>query len=93
MAQEVVKDPYWFDFVSVSQKARERDIEKQLVTHITQFLLELGKGFAFVGEQYCLNLNNKEYFCDLLFYHIPLRALRSYRALKMETLNLSTWDS
>ena len=74
MAQEVVKDPYWFDFVSVSQKARERDIEKQLVTHITQFLLELGKGFAFVGEQYCLNLNNKEYFCDLLFYHIPLRA-------------------
>ena len=41
MAQEVVKDPYWFDFVSVSQKARERDIEKQLVTHITQFLLEL----------------------------------------------------
>ena len=74
MAQEVVKDPYWFDFVSVSQKARERDIEKQLVTHITQFLLELGKGFAFVGEQYCLNLNNKEYFCNLLFYHIPLRA-------------------
>ena len=68
------QDPYWFDFVSVSQKARERDIEKQLVTHITQFLLELGKGFAFVGEQYCLNLNNKEYFCDLLFYHIPLRA-------------------
>ena len=41
MAQEVVKDPYWFDFVSVSQKARERDIEKQLVTHITQFLLEM----------------------------------------------------
>ena len=60
--------------MSVSQKARERDIEKQLVTHITQFLLELGKGFAFVGEQYCLNLNKKEYFCDLLFYHIPLRA-------------------
>ena len=80
MAQEVVKDPYWFDFVSVSQKARERDIEKQLVTHITQFLLELGKGFAFVGEQYCLNLNNKEYFCDLLFYHIPFESLRSYRA-------------
>ena len=74
MAQEVVKDPYWFDFVSVSQKARERDMEKQLVTHITQFLLELGKGVAFVGEQYCLNLNNKEYFCDILFYHIPLRA-------------------
>ena len=74
MAQEVVKDPYWFDFVSVSQKAQERDIEKQLATHITQFLLELGKGFAFVGEQYCLNLNNKEYFRDLLFYHIPLRA-------------------
>ena len=47
---------------------------EKLVTHITQFLLELGKGFAFVGEQYCLNLNNKEYFCDLLFYHIPLRA-------------------
>lgn len=74
IAQEVVKDPYWFDFVSVSQKAYERDIEKQLVTHITQFLLELGKGFAFVGEQYCLRLNEKEYFCDLLFYHIPLKA-------------------
>lgn len=80
MAQKVVKDPYWFDFVSVSQKVRERDIEKQLVTHITQFLLESDKGFAFVGEQYCLNLNNKEYFCDLLFYHIPFESLRSYRA-------------
>lgn len=74
MAQEVIKDPYWFDFITISQKAHERDIEKQLVTHITQFLLTLGKGFAFVGEQYCLQLNNKEYFCDLLFYHIPLRA-------------------
>lgn len=74
MAQVIIKDPYWFDFISVSQKAQEREIEKELVTHITQFLLALGKGFAFVGEQYCLNLNNKEYFCDLLFYHIPLKA-------------------
>ena len=51
MAQEVVKDPYWFDFVSVSQKARERDIEKQLVTHITQFLLEM----------LCKGLHNSSY--------------------------------
>ena len=73
MAQEVVKDPYWFDFVSVSQKARERDIEKQLVTHITQFLLELGKGFSFVGSQYKISTENQDYYIDLLFYHLELR--------------------
>lgn len=74
MAQEVVKAPYWFDFVSISQKHGSEIQKSSLSRTSLNFFLNLGKGLAFVGEQYCLNLNNKEYFCDLLFYHIPLRA-------------------
>ncbi len=61
---------------SISQLAedyKERDIENQLIDNITRFLPELGKGFAFIGRQYRLELNEKEYFIDLLFYHIPMQ--------------------
>ncbi len=57
----------------ISEKAKERDIEKQLVQHITKFLLELGSGFAFVGNQYKIETESKEYFIDLLFYHLKLQ--------------------
>jgi predicted nuclease of restriction endonuclease-like (RecB) superfamily len=73
LAQQTLKDPYVFDFLQLTEDYKERDIENQLIRHITRFLLELGKGFAFVGRQYNVQLNQKEYFIDLLFYHIPMQ--------------------
>jgi len=73
LAQQTLKDPYVFDFLQLADDYKERDIENQLIDNITRFLLELGKGLAFVGRQYRLELNEKEYFIDLLFYHIPMR--------------------
>jgi len=73
LAQQTMKDPYTFDFLSMTQPYNERDIETQLVEHITKFLLELGKGFAFVGKQYHLEVGETDYYLDLLFYHIKLK--------------------
>lgn len=73
LAKQTLKDPYSFDFLTMAQPYNERDIEKQLVNHITKFLLELGKGFAFIGRQYHLEVGDSEYYLDLLFYHIILR--------------------
>lgn len=73
LVQQSLKDPYVFDFLMLSPQAVERDIESQLVSHITRFLLELGKGFAFLGRQYSLVVNGRDYFLDLLFYHARLK--------------------
>jgi predicted nuclease of restriction endonuclease-like (RecB) superfamily len=73
LVQQSLKDPYVFDFLALSAQAVERDIENQLVGQITKFLLELGKGFAFLGRQYALTVNGKDYFLDLLFYHARLK--------------------
>lgn len=73
LAHETLKDPYLFDFLSLGDDAHERDIENALVRHITRFLLELGSGFAFVGQQYRLEVSEKEFFIDLLFYHTRLK--------------------
>lgn len=73
MAQQILKDPYNFGFLTLESKVQELEIEKQLTTHITKFLLELGKGFAFIGRQYGLQVGEKDYRLDLLFYHIRLR--------------------
>ncbi|MFZ4503385.1 MAG: PDDEXK nuclease domain-containing protein [Methylovulum sp.] len=73
LVQQSLKDPYVFDFLTLTPQAVERDIENQLVAQITRFLLELGKGFAFLGRQYPLVVNGKDYFLDLLFYHVRLK--------------------
>lgn len=73
LADNLLKDPYHFDFLQLSEKAKERDIEKGLVRQISQFLLELGKGFAYMGQQYPLQVGKKKYFLDLLFYHTKLK--------------------
>ena len=73
LAQQTLKDPYNFDFVAMATNMRERDLENQLVKHISKFLLELGKGFAFVGQQYHIEIANQDYYIDLLFYHIKLK--------------------
>jgi hypothetical protein len=69
-----LKDPYNFDFLTIQGKAHERAIEHALVTHIRDFLIELGQGFAFVGSQVPLTFDDQEFFVDLLFYHLHLRA-------------------
>jgi predicted nuclease of restriction endonuclease-like (RecB) superfamily len=73
LAQQTLKDPYVFDFMTFTEPFKERDIEKQLVSSITKFLLELGKGFAFIGQQYHLEIAEKDYYIDLLFYHTKLK--------------------
>ncbi len=73
LARESIKDPYRFDFLGLTNEAQEREIEGALVKHVTQFLLELGAGFAFVGRQVLLKVGEEEFFIDLLFYHLKLR--------------------
>ncbi|MCB9233724.1 MAG: DUF1016 domain-containing protein [Bacteroidia bacterium] len=73
LAHQTLKDPYLFDFLTLKKETDEKNIEEQLTKHITQFLLELGTGFAFVGRQKKLEIGEKDYFLDLLFYHTRLR--------------------
>ncbi|WP_257667276.1 PDDEXK nuclease domain-containing protein [Parapedobacter tibetensis] len=73
LAQQTLKDPYVFDFITMAKSYKERDIENQLIQHITKFLLELGKGFAFIGRQYHLVVGENDYYLDLLFYHTRLK--------------------
>lgn len=72
LAQETIKDPYKFDCLTVGEDAHALEIERALVKHIKEFLLELGKGFAFVGSQYPLRVSDQNFRIDLLFYHTKL---------------------
>jgi predicted nuclease of restriction endonuclease-like (RecB) superfamily len=73
LARQLLKDPYNFDFLTLGKEAQERDLERGLVDHIRNFLLELGTGFSFVGSQYPIEIAGQEYRIDLLFYHLKLR--------------------
>jgi predicted nuclease of restriction endonuclease-like (RecB) superfamily len=73
LARDSLKDPYRFDFLGLTDEVQEREIENALVKHVTEFLLELGAGFAFVGRQVLLDVGGDEFFIDLLFYHLKLR--------------------
>jgi predicted nuclease of restriction endonuclease-like (RecB) superfamily len=73
LAQQIIKDPYNFDFLNLTKESQERDLERALMGRIRDFLLELGVGFAFVGSQYRLEVEGDEYFIDLLFYHLKLK--------------------
>ena len=68
LAQQLVKDPYNFEFLTLAQEAHERDLERALILHLRDFLLELGVGFAFVGSQYPLEVGGQEFRIDLVFY-------------------------
>jgi predicted nuclease of restriction endonuclease-like (RecB) superfamily len=74
-ANEILKSSYNLGFLGVTQPLKERELENRLVEKIKQFVLELGKGFTFIGNQYRLEYNQKEYFIDLLFFHRDLKAL------------------
>ncbi len=73
LANALLKDPYNFDFLTFGKKIKERDLEKQLIGNISSFLLELGKGFAYMGRQFLINVGGKEFRTDLLFYHTKLQ--------------------
>lgn len=74
LAQQATKDPYLFDFISMDEKFREKELEQGLIDHIQNLLMEFGRGFAFIGRQCRLNIDEKEYMIDLLFYHVVLHA-------------------
>ena len=73
LAREMLKDPYAFDFLTLSEDTRERELERGLIEHVRDLLLELGAGFSLVGSQYRLDIGGQEYAMDLLFYHLRLR--------------------
>ncbi len=75
LVEQAIKDPYIFDFITIEKDAKERDLEKALIEKIKDFLLELGMGFAFMGSQYHLEVEGRDYYIDLLFYHHRLRCL------------------
>lgn len=82
LARESLKDPYRFDFLNLGEEAQERAVENALVHHVTEFLLELGAGFAFVGRQVLVDVGGDEFFIDLLFYHLKLRC---YVVIELKT--------
>lgn len=82
LAQQVTKDPYLFDFISLAENYKEKGLEDALTNHIVKFLLELGAGFAFVGRQYHLDIGDSDFYIDLLFYHLKLR---SYVVIELKT--------
>ncbi|MDH8701022.1 putative nuclease of restriction endonuclease-like (RecB) superfamily [Dysgonomonadaceae bacterium PH5-43] len=73
LAMQTLKDPYNFDFLGLENDALEKAIEDELVKNITNFLLELGKGFAFLGRQYKIEIGENDHFLDMLFYHVELK--------------------
>jgi predicted nuclease of restriction endonuclease-like (RecB) superfamily len=83
LAQQIIKDPYSFDFLSLAPDMQERDLERGLIEHLRSLILELGKGFAFVGSQYHLEVGGQDFHLDLLFYHLRLRCFVIFE-LKVE---------
>lgn len=82
LAAQTMKDPYVFDFIAFNEDMLERDIEQALVRDVTRLLLELGTGFAFLGNQYHLNVGGDDFYIDLLFYNINLRC---YVVIELKT--------
>ncbi len=82
LAQQSLKDPYVFDFLALTEDYNEHELEKALVDHISQFLLELGAGFAYVGKQVPVSVGDKDFYIDLLFYHVRLHC---YVVIELKT--------
>ena len=73
MAEQVVKDPYNFDFISLTAAHKEKELEQGLMDHLQKFLVELGEGFAFMGRQFSIEVEGEDHLIDLLFYHVKMR--------------------
>jgi predicted nuclease of restriction endonuclease-like (RecB) superfamily len=83
LARDIFKDPYKFGFLAIEEKVNERMIEEKLIQKITDFLLEMGKGFAFVGHQYHLEVEGDDYYIDILMYHLKLHC---YVAIELKAV-------
>jgi len=83
LARETLKDPYSFDFLALTERHNEKELENALVNHVTKFLLELGAGFSYMGRQYKLEIEGDEFFIDLLFYHVELHC---YVVVELKTV-------
>ena len=84
LAKQTLKDPYIFDFLRMTKEYDESDLEKGLIAHVTQFLLELGAGFAYIGRQVRVQVSDREFFVDLLFYHTRLHC---YVVIELKTVD------
>jgi len=82
LAQQIIKDPYNFDFLTLTENFRERELEQGLIQHVTRFLIELGAGFAYMGKQVPLQVGERDFFLDLLFYHTQLHC---YVVIELKT--------
>ncbi|ELS00261.1 hypothetical protein GLO73106DRAFT_00041180 [Gloeocapsa sp. PCC 73106] len=82
LAQQIIKDPYVFDFLTLATNYNERELESSLIEHITKFLLELGSGFAYLGRQVPIKVGEREFYLDLLFYHVRLHC---YVVIELKT--------
>lgn len=82
LAKEIIKDPYIFDFLTLKENYKEKELENAIINKLKNVLLELGKGFSFVGNQYKISTNNNDYYLDLLFYHLELRC---YIVIELKT--------
>ena len=89
LAQEITRDPYNFNFLTLDDDYREKELKSALIANITRFLLELGSGFAYMGREYRLNVGETEQFLDLLFYNINLRC---YVVIEVKTGKFSPAD-
>lgn len=89
LAQELTKDPYIFDFTEMTEPYKERELKKALMANLSRFLLELGSGFAYVGEEYRLKVGGTEQFIDLLFYNVKLHA---YCVIEVKTGTFGAGD-
>ncbi len=86
LAQQTLKDPYIFDFLSLGKEHNERELENALIEHITRFLLELGAGFAYMGKQVHIEVGGQDFYMDLLFYHVKLRC---YVVVELKAVDLT----
>jgi predicted nuclease of restriction endonuclease-like (RecB) superfamily len=82
LAREIIKDPYNLQFLDIQGKFHERELEEKLIDHIRKFLLELGQGFAFIGNQYHIELEDEDYYLDMLMYHVKLKC---YVVIELKT--------
>jgi predicted nuclease of restriction endonuclease-like (RecB) superfamily len=82
LAQQIIKDPYNFDFLTLTENYKERELEQGLIRHVTRFLIELGAGFAYMGKQVPLQVGERDFFLDLLFYHTKLHC---YVVIELKT--------
>ncbi len=89
LAQAITKDPYTFDFVELTEPYRESELKKALIKDIEKFLLELGKGFAYMGSEFKLKVGNTEQYLDMLFYVVPIHA---YCVIEVKVTDFNTCD-